>query len=100
MFNPILAMLCNEKTGRWHPIMFKESPLPGPPSKDKPIRHKSHGHHTIGFDTREEAMEAIDKMIEAAKDEMPVIKKYLDKDIPWDGEETPVMVRFFESPEN
>ena len=39
--NPIWAMLHNEKTNRYHPILFHERPLPGPYSLDKPVRHKS-----------------------------------------------------------
>ena len=37
LFNPIFAMLRNTKTNRFHPILFKESPLPGPPAADKPM---------------------------------------------------------------
>ncbi len=94
LFNPIIAILYNEKTNRWHPILFKESPLPGSFSEEKPIRHKSHGHHTTGFDTREEAL--LD--IETSKDitvNCPNIKKCISEDISWDGESMPVIVAFF-----
>jgi hypothetical protein len=50
--NPILAMLFNAKENRWHPILFLESPLPGPPDAAKPVRHKSKFHHTTGFPIR------------------------------------------------
>lgn len=94
LLNPIVAMLHNEKTDRYHPILFRESPLPGPHYEGKLIRHKSVGHHTNGFDTREEAL----KHIETSKDmkeNCPYMKKCLDKDIPWDGEGLPLAVVFF-----
>jgi hypothetical protein len=53
LLNPIIAMLHNEKTDRWHPIVFVEAPLPGP---NPPVtRHRSKMHHTTGFETRAEA---------------------------------------------
>ncbi len=45
LFKPIIANLHNMKTGRYHPILFHEVPLPGPPNNGKPERHKSKGHH-------------------------------------------------------
>ena len=94
LFNPVVAMLHNQKTDRYHPILFQESPLPGPPSDDKPVRHKSFGHHTTGFDTREEALDNIETD-ESIRSECPNITKHLDKDIEWDGEGTPASVCFF-----
>ena len=96
-FNPIIAMLHNTKENRWHPILFCESPLPGPHSPDKPIRHKSKMHHTTGFLTREEAVtDARTVMANAVATESDCPAKFaLEKDFEWDGEGIPAMVTFF-----
>jgi hypothetical protein len=92
LFNPIIAMLHNSGANRWHPIVFVESPLPGPHTPDKPIRHKSKMHHTGGFATREEA-EANAKDDLAPKIEGPRLE--LATVFEWDGEGIPTMVHFF-----
>lgn len=88
--NPIWAMLHNEKTNRYHPILFHERPLPGPYSLDKPVRHKSRGHHIEGFDTREQALANIEDHLKTTPG-----RKCLAKDFYWDGEDMPAMVVFF-----
>jgi len=97
LFNPVVALLFNQKLNRWHPIWYDESPLPGPPSDSKPTRHKSLGHHTAGFDTREAAIQEVkstsDKVI-AAKDATTVAVAF-DEDLAWDGEDVPADVAFF-----
>lgn len=83
----IVANLHNTQTDRYHPILFRDSPMPGGAG---PARHKSAGHHTVGFDTREEAIadcEALAGRCEA--------KLCIAKDFPWDGEGIPAMVVFF-----
>ncbi len=92
MFNPIIAILHNTALNRWHPIVFDERPLPGPDSPDKPVRHKSQGHHTEGFETREAALESINGPL---KEHIPNAKCALEKDFEWDGQDTPAMVVFF-----
>jgi len=97
MFNPVVAMLHNEKLNKWHPIWFKESPLPGPPSEDKPVRHKSKGHHTQGFDTREAALSAAKELSNALKEQaIGPVSLALEKDFEWDGNDIPAMVVFFD----
>ncbi len=93
MLNPVFAMLYNSKLDRWHPILFLESPLPGPPSLDKPVRHKSRGHHTIGFESREEAVESARESGERI--EKTETRFVLDSDILWDGEGIPAIVGYF-----
>jgi hypothetical protein len=88
MFNAIVAMLINEATGRFHPILFYESPLPGNP--ENLVRHKSKGHHTAGFDTRAEAEVAARELAERQQARLA-----LSQDLPWDGEDIPAMVAFF-----
>lgn len=95
--NPVITILHNLKEQRYHPIVFIEYPLPGPPSPDKPVRHKSKGHHTTGFATRDEAVAY------ASGELLKLVKEYsvgkpklcLQKDFPWDGEDVPAMVTYF-----
>ena len=91
-FNPIVAMLHNTDTDRYHPIIFREAPLPGPPSDSTPIRHKSGGHHTAGFDTREEAIKSIHEEI---CPDLLNPKLALSKNFPWDGKHIPAMTIYF-----
>lgn len=90
--NPIIGMIHNRKLNRWHPALYLESPLPGPPNGDKSVRHKSKMHHTAGFATREEAIKnAMDDL--APKCECRQFA--LEEDIEWDGEDVPAEVAFF-----
>jgi hypothetical protein len=88
MMSPAFGMLFNTKEKRWHPILFLESPLPGPPEAGKPVRLKSKGHHTAGFATREEAVKDIETKSKEI-DPKPVVD--VEKDIEWDGEGIPAM---------
>ena len=50
------AILKNEATRRYHPILFRPSPRPSDEvGEGRVCRHRSSGHHTDGFDTVEEA---------------------------------------------
>ena len=89
--NPIVTLLHNTKLNRWHPSLYLESPLPGPPEADKPVRHKSKMHHTNGFDTREAALASAVELIGRAGG----TKLALGADLEWDGEDIPADVAFF-----
>jgi hypothetical protein len=98
MHNPIVAIVKNTTKGTFHPIVFVESPLPGPPSADKPVRHKSSMHHTTGFATREEALADIDSvLIPRIKTVAAEPRKALTRDFEWDGNGVPSIVEFFTS---
>ena len=101
MFSPIIGMIHNERLDRWHPVIFEEKPLPGPSHPDKPVRHKSKGHHTEGFSSREEAVAYIENSLISKLRDSSVgeIRTSLDKDLPWDGEGIPAMVEFFSTHE-
>lgn len=87
MLNPVVAMLKNERTGRWHPILFRDAPFPGGASTDgAPQRLRSKGHHTEGFDSREAAVGNANELADQCS-----ARCALDDDIPWDGEEMPAM---------
>ncbi len=91
LMNPVVGMLHNTKTNRWHPVIFQESSLPGPHSPSKPVRLKSVGHHTAGFDKREDALRDIEEKSQQM-DPKPLVD--VTEDIKWDGESIPAMVGF------
>lgn len=95
--NPIFGLLHNVKENRWHPILFIEAPLPGPPESGKSIRLKSKGHHTTGFATREDA---IAEIADKAPHVEPPAAIDTEKDIEWDGEDTPAMVAILSEENN
>lgn len=91
LIDPVIAMLHNCRESTWHPILFELKPLPG---ADGPARHKSKGHHTNGFSTRDAALAA-------AKDlasHLEGARLFLDQDIEWDGVLMPALVMFFPPP--
>lgn len=59
MLHP-MDILHNVKTGRFHPIAFRQAPMPGLVDLNAEAqRYKSLGHHTEGFETKELALENI-----------------------------------------
>lgn len=90
-------MIYNGKLKRWHPIIYVESPLPGPDSPSKPVRHESTVHHTAGFDKREEAIkEAQDIAARIIQQRLsPGCLLALEEDVLWDGEDIPAEITFF-----
>ncbi|WP_293811327.1 hypothetical protein [uncultured Bosea sp.] len=42
------GMLKNTSNGRFHPVIFRPAPFPGP-GPEKVLRYRSLGHHTTGF---------------------------------------------------
>ena len=95
ILNPIVANLHNTKTDRYHPIYFREVPLPGGDQPDKPVRHKSGGHHTEGFKTRAEALQHCEEMRVELAEASGTCGVSLFDDFKWDGGELPAMVVFF-----
>ena len=90
--NPIIATIHNVPTDRWHPVLFVESPLPGPESPEKPVRHKSKMHHTTAFATR---AESDNSAREELATQIPGARLELDTVFDWDGTGIPAMVHFF-----
>jgi hypothetical protein len=99
MYNIIIGMLHNVNTGRFHPIIFYEASMPGPPEENKIIRHKSKGHHAAGFDTRELALAEVEKVKGKFHEAYPYarVRTALLKDFPWNDEleDIPALVVFF-----
>jgi len=96
IINGSFAMLRNLTENKFHPILFSEYPMSGPDDSNKPVRMKSFGHHTTGFDTREEAIANMDEFMEK---EPAIIRKQTDveDDIVWNGEEIPAMIAFLQN---
>jgi hypothetical protein len=86
---PVVANLHNTKTGRYHPILFDERLLLHG-GKPKHTQYNSIRHHTVGFDTRQEAIAECLKMSEQFAGRLCI-----EKDFPWDGEAVPAMVVLF-----
>ena len=88
--NHVVANLHNVKTNRYHPILFREAPQPSWKPGDKLVRSKSAGHHTAGFDTRDEALTECRSIADRQH-----ARLCISKDFAWEGEDTPAMVVFF-----
>ncbi len=96
IFNPIAALIHDTSKDRWHPVLMEEKPLPGPDGPDKPVRHKSKGHHTTGFATREEATDHVQN--EWPRNEA-IGTNFTDRTdvvFEWDGEGIPAITCFFD----
>ena len=84
------AILHNTATDRYHPILFRDAPLPGNPAHLR--RLKSIGHHTEGFTSHEAAAASLDDDRIAGA----VLERSPGKLIPWDGDDLPAMVCFLD----
>jgi hypothetical protein len=84
LLNPVVGNLHNLDTDRYHPILFREKPLAGGVTGG---RYLSVGHHTEGFDEREDALTFCEEMADRQQARLCV-----DKDFLWDGEDTPALV--------
>lgn len=97
----IIAILFNQKLQRWHPIIFKLWPLPGPPSADTPLRYKSVSHNTAGFATRTDALTDIrDNLLPIMIETNDGVGLATVADIPWDGERMPAIMALLAEAEN
>lgn len=84
----VIGILHNTTTDRWHPIVFRDSPLPG--GVESPRRLRSLGHHTTGFATREDALAWGDS--EPGLAGVPVDAQCC---LEWNGDDVPAMVCFY-----
>lgn len=88
MNNFVLAAMIHDAThDKWHPVIFRDAPLPGADQPGKPRRLKSVGHHTAGFPNCAEA----ETWLKAMHEGLPYDKEAL---FPWDGEGIPALVVF------
>ena len=92
----IVGLIHNLKLDQWHPVYFRENPAPSSDGTELAQRYKSGGHQTTGFNTREEGLEAAEKLAVAIEDQsIGPVSLALEKDFPWDGEDIPAMVVWF-----
>lgn len=92
----LVKMLHNIEAKKWHPIFYYDKPFPGGFKdggiNDAVIRYKSKGHHTTGFDKREDAVKSANELIDTLRnrDHDTVLVEIDEKDdILWDGKEIP-----------
>lgn len=91
----LIMMLFNTSSNRWHPIFYFESPLPGPYDEQSIVRYKSKGHHTVGFDNREDALKECVSVKDRLINEMscPDVIDETNEDLVWDGEGMPTDIQ-------
>jgi hypothetical protein len=92
-------MLQNDATKRFHPIVFWECPMPSQ-ALGSAVRWKSKGHHTEGFEKREDASVSIQDLAKrhVEMEGMQGGVYYQDNvatDGHWDGAGNPASVMFF-----
>lgn len=88
----LIMMLFNTAKKTWHPIFYYESPLPGPLEEATLARYKSKGHHTTGFENREDALKSCDELRQKLISEYGshvVTELGDDQILEWDGEGVP-----------
>lgn len=92
--SPIMYILKNEDTSRFHPIALKKVPMMGIQLESDPDRWKSIGHHTKGLDTLQEAK---DSVLESCKDlhasdtVIGDVRYDIETIIQWDGLDMPIV---------
>lgn len=85
----VVGILHNACTGKFHPILWEEAPLPG--GVEVPVnRYRSRMHHTGGFVKHEEAVEGAKELAKEVAHHYGgevLVKEDL---IAWSGEDMPV----------
>lgn len=95
----LVKMLHNTVTKRWHPIFYYDSPLPGGFGEgfinNKLLRYKSKGHHTSGFDKREDALRSSQELIAQLKELHDTVTIEIDEkdDLVWDDNDIPIDIQ-------
>lgn len=86
-----VAILHNTGQDTYHPIIYRDAPLPGPSDPGTPRRLKSIGHHTSGFPSLAEAQENV-----RTDERMSGAVQQLEPPIAWEGADIPADVAFLE----
>lgn len=107
MLYALIKMLYNTKLKRWHPIFYYDKDFPGGAEANKGdlIRFKSKGHHTEGFEKREDAVEACNQLqnrIKGIESWRRIITDYdkPENDLQWDGEDIPADTELITRPKD
>jgi hypothetical protein len=98
--NPVILMLKNTTTNRFHPIIFWECPMPSQ-ALGSAVRWKSKGHHTEGFEKRDDASAAIQDLAKRHSDMDDLqgaiyFQDDVNEDGHWDGVDNPASVMLFD----
>ncbi|MCP4528513.1 MAG: hypothetical protein GY833_21755 [Aestuariibacter sp.] len=97
--NPVILMLKNAMTNKYHPTFYWECPPPSGQLGDG-LRWKSKGHHTTGFASRENAVASAMALVEANHAKLEVGSVYYElgqeNDIEWSGGNVPADVTVFD----
>ena len=97
--SPVLAILKDTKTGRFHPVFFDENPLPGTPAiTSGPVRYESRSISMHGYALREEALVDVERARQALQDMAQATVRTAilpDDEIPWDGARDVGLIAFF-----
>jgi len=84
----VIVILFRPDTKRYHVAFYEWHPLPGELSREKPLeilRLKSKMHHTLGAETREEALKQLtDMRLKLKIEDRNVNQAHV---YPWDGEQ-------------
>ncbi len=95
LLEPVVLLLKNTKTDKYHPIVYQLSPPPHSEKSESPKRWKSKGHTTDGFELNE-AKETANKYLKALHNggSNPIHYSF-DNIAEWNGEDVPASVCFF-----
>lgn len=97
-YNPVTLIAKNTTTERFHPIVYWECPPPSGTLGDK-ARWKSKGHHTVGFETIDEAIVEVLDICRRQKEILEGGEIYYDDTgvaVEWDSSELPTGVLCFD----
>lgn len=85
----VIAILKNMSTGKYHPILWEQAPLPG--GEESGVnRYRSRMHHTGGFVKHEEAVEGAQKLSQDVSEFYGGNVLTSEDLIEWGGEDIPV----------
>ena len=93
---PIVGIVRNVKTNRWHPVFFETESLEDDRKMENVSRYRSKGLSTEGYPSREECVKGARDLASAIsrRAACPVLLS-LERDITWDGEDFPSMSVYF-----
>ena len=94
----IITIERNEQTGRFHPFVWYESPMPSADGKNPIQRFKSKMHHTRGFVNEAEARMEVPGLARSVQAQFGSAVIRIDQigQMTWDPADVPAAVRWME----
>jgi len=71
------------KTEKYHPIFYFEHPFTT--AETKVTRYRSKGHHTNGFNNRDDAVNEVKNMSKQLDEQGYIVVQEIENDLVWDG---------------